>query len=103
MTSGTAQDASFDVSWAIGVCFYHYFLLFITNYTIFQYCMTMKMKISDIGGCGQRVTSGMTQDMSFDVYWAIGMFLLSLLAFEGHRFAWQVRVLSFFFFSKRLP
>ena len=77
--SGIAQDVSFDVSWAIGVCFYLYFLLFITNSTIFRYCMTMKTKISDVGVCGQRATSGTTQDMSFDVYWAIGMFLLSLL------------------------
>ena len=33
-TSGTSQDTSFDVSWAIGVCFFYYFLLFITNYNI---------------------------------------------------------------------
>jgi hypothetical protein len=43
---------------------------------IFKYYMTTTTEISDVGGSGQRATSGTTQDTSFDVSWAIGVFLL---------------------------
>ena len=61
------------------MCFFIITFYFSLLITIFRYYMTMTTKISNIGGCGQRTMSGTTQDMSFDMYWAIGMFLLSLL------------------------
>ena len=38
--------------------------------------MTMTTEVSDVGECGQWATSGTAQDMSNDVSWAIGVFLL---------------------------
>ena len=42
--------------------------------------MIMTTKIDDVGGCGQRATSGTAQDTSNDVSWAIGVFFLLLLS-----------------------
>ena len=47
---------------------------------IFKYYMIMTTKIDDVGGCGQRATSGTAQDTSNDVSWAIGVFFLLLLS-----------------------
>ena len=63
-------------NWYVSIITTFYFSLL---NIIFKYYMTMTTKVSDVGGCGQRTMSGTTQDTSFDVYWAIGMFLLSLL------------------------
>ena len=43
--------------------------------------MSMTTKINDVGGCGHRAMSGMAQDTSNDMSWAIGVFFLLLHSF----------------------